>query len=171
MTAGTASCGAEPQHEGWLFTGRHAVLQRIVAWMGGGTPGALVVTGPAGSGKSAVVNRIVALSDPDRRKELLAHGPAGPDPGAGAVDASVDLRGMDEQDLAVALAGQLGLRQPQAGWQLIADLTRMPSPPTLVLDGLDNAIPEHLDKMATELLVALGTVARVLLTTQQQEFL
>ncbi|MGH3900284.1 MAG: hypothetical protein ACRDTA_18975 [Pseudonocardiaceae bacterium] len=171
MTAGTAFCGAEPQPERWLFTGRRAVLQRIVTWMGGDTPGALVVTGPAGCGKSAVVGHIVALSDPGVREELLAHGPAGPDPGVGAVDASVDLRGMNEQDLAVALAGQLGLRKPEAGWQLIADLTRMASPPTLVLDGLDDAIPEQLDKIATELLVALGTVARVLLTTRQQEFL
>ncbi len=174
MTAKTAFCGAQPQREGWLFTGRRAALQRIVTWMGGDTPGALVVTGPAGCGKSAVVGHIAALSDPRNREELLAHappGPAGPDPGVGAVGASVDLRGMDEQDLAVTLAEQLGLRKPQAGWQLIADLTRMASPPTLVLDGLDDAIPEHLDKIATELLVALGTVARVLLTTQHREFL
>ncbi len=174
MTAGMVFCGAEPQLERWLFTGRRAVLQRIVTWMGGDTPGALVVTGPAGCGKSAVVRHIVALSDPGGREELLArapHGPAGPDPGVGAVDASVDLRGMGEQDLAVALAGQLGLRKPQAGWQLIADMTRMASLPTLVLDGLDDAIPEQLDKIATELLVALGAVARVLVTTQQQDFL
>jgi len=171
VPAGTAFCGAESPLEGWLFTGRRAVLQRIVTWMGGNTPGALVVTGSAGYGKSAVVGHIVALSDPGGREELLAHGPVGPDPGIGAVDASVDLRGMGEQDLAVALAGQLGLPQPQAGWQLIADITRMASPPTLVLDGLDDAIPEHLDKIATELLVALGAVARVLLTTQQREFL
>lgn len=171
MPAGTAFSGAQPQREGWLFTGRRAVLQRIVTWLGGETPGALVVTGPAGCGKSAVVGHIAALSDPGRREELLAHGPAGPDPGVGAVDASVDLRGMGERDLAVALAGQLGLRQPQAGWQLIADMTRLASPPTLVLDGLDDAIPEHLDKIATELLVALSAVARVVLTTQQQDFL
>ncbi|MGH3871825.1 MAG: hypothetical protein ACRDSR_09995 [Pseudonocardiaceae bacterium] len=171
MTARTTFRGAQPQREGWLFTGRRAVLQRIVTWMGDNTPGALVVTGPAGCGKSAVLEHITALSDPSSREELLAHGPAGPDPGVGAVDASVDLRGMDEQDLAVTLAEQLGLRTPQAGWQLIADLTRMASPPILVLDGLDDAIPEHLDKIATELLVALGTVARVLLTTQHQEFL
>ena len=33
------------------------------------------------------------------------------------------------------MAEQLGLPKPQAGWQLIADITRMASPPTLVLDG------------------------------------
>jgi hypothetical protein len=106
VTAGTPSRDVEPQHEGWLFTGRRAVLQRIVTWMAGDAPGALVVTGPAGYGKSAVVRHLVALSDPGEREERLAHappGPAGPDPGVGAVDASVDLRGMDEQDLAVAL--------------------------------------------------------------------
>jgi hypothetical protein len=43
------------------------------------------------------------------------------------------------------MAEQLGLPKPQAGWQLIADITRMAFPPTLVLDGLDDAIPEHLD--------------------------
>jgi len=167
-------CGVEPQHDGWLFTGRRAVLQRIVTWMRDDTPGAFVVIGSAGCGKSAVVRHIAALSDPTERAELLAHAPLGPecpDPGAGAVDASVHLHGMDEQDLAVALAEQLGLPVPQAGWQLIAEIAMMTSPPTLVLDGLDDAVPEHVDKIATELLVALGTVARVLLATQQREFL
>ena len=173
MTAGMAFRGVEPQHEGWLFTGRRAVLRRIVTWMRDDTPGVLVVAGSAGCGKSAVVGHIAALSDPTERKELLAHAPLGledPDPGVGAVDASVHLRGMGEQDLAAALAEQLGLPVPQAGWQLIADIARMTSPPTLVLDGLDDAIPEQLDKIATELLVALGTVARVLLVTQLGEF-
>ncbi|MGH3565707.1 MAG: hypothetical protein ACRDRH_06680 [Pseudonocardia sp.] len=174
MTAGAASCGVRPRHEGWLFTGRWAALQRIVTWMGGDTPGALVVTGPGGSGKSAVVGHIAALSDPSCRGELLTHTPPGPpdsDPGAGTVDAWVDLCGMGEQDLVVALAEQLGLPRPQAGWQLIAGIAGMTSPPILVIDGLDEVIPEHFDKIATELLVALAAVARVLVTTRQQEFL
>ncbi|MDQ3990561.1 MAG: ABC transporter ATP-binding protein, partial [Actinomycetota bacterium] len=166
--------GIEPQHEGWLFTGRRAVLGRIVTWLEGDAPGVLVVTGSPGCGKSAVVRHIAALSNSTEREELFAHASAeltGPDPGVGAVDAFVDLCGMDEQDVAVALAGQLGLPTPRASWQLIADMTRMASPPTLVLDGLDDALPEHLDKIATELLVALATVARLLLTTHQQDFL
>ena len=157
----------------WLFTGRRAVLQRIVTWMRADTPGSFVVTGSEGSGKSAVVAHVVALSDPTEREELLVGAPLGPedpDPGVGSVDASVHLRGMGEQDLAVALAEQLGLPVPQAGWQLVADIARMQSPPALVIDGLDEAVPEQVDKVATELLVALGTVARVLLATQQQEF-
>ncbi|MGH3928588.1 MAG: hypothetical protein ACRDTF_01260, partial [Pseudonocardiaceae bacterium] len=171
MTAGTAFRGVEPQHEGWLFTGRRAVLQRIMTWMRDDTAGALVLSGSPGCGKSAVVAYIAALSDPTERVELLARAPLGPeDPGVGAIDASVHLRGMDEHDLAAALAERLGLPVPQAGWQLIADIARMKSPPTLLVDGLDEVIPEHIDKIATELLVALSTVARVLLVTQQREF-
>ncbi|HEX2300381.1 MAG TPA: ATP-binding protein, partial [Pseudonocardiaceae bacterium] len=189
MPTGAASCGAQPLDDRWLFTGRHAVLQRIVTWMQADTPphagapatpalgaaGALVVTGPAGCGKSAVMRHLAALSDPDAREQLLAHAPAGPDPdtdpGIGAVAATVDLHGMGERELATTLAEQLGLPRPQAGWQLIADLTRMAAPPIVLLDGLDEAVPEHLDKLATELLVALGTVARVVITTRQLEFL
>ncbi|MGH8920133.1 MAG: tetratricopeptide repeat protein, partial [Actinomycetes bacterium] len=156
-----------------MFTGRRAVVQRIVTWMRDDTAGALVVSGSPGYGKSALVGYLAALSDPTARAELLAHAPLGPedpDPGVGAVAASVHLRGMDEQDLAAALAEQLGLPPPMAGWQLIADIARMKSAPTLLLDGLDEAIPEHIDKIATELLIALGTVARVVLVTQQQDF-
>jgi len=174
MTAGAVSCGVQPWDERWLFTGRCAVVERIVAWMGGDAPGVFVVTGPAGCGKSAVVGHVAALSDPAGREELLTHvplGSVGSDPGVGAVDAWVHLGGMGEQDFVVALAERLGLPRPQAGWQLIAGIARMASVPVVVLDGLDEAIPEHVDKMATELLVALGTVARVVLTTQQQEFL
>ncbi len=172
MSAGTehyvACCrGVESQHEGRLFTGRDAVLQRITTWLRDDAPGVFVVTGSAGCGKSAVMGRIAALWGPTQREDA----PLGPaDPGADAVDASVHLRGMGERDLAVALADQLGLPVPQAGWQLIADIAGLESPPTLVLDGLDDAIPEQVDKIATDFLVALCTVARVLLATEQREF-
>ncbi len=170
----SASCGVEAQHERWLFTGRHAVLQRIVTWMHDEAPGAFVVAGSSGCGKSAVLGRIAALSDDAERAELLTHaplGPADPDPGVGAVDAVVHLRGMGEQDFVLAVAEGLGLPRPRASWQLIGEIAKMELPPSLVLDGLDEAIPEHVDKIATELLVALSAVARVLLATEQQEFL
>ena len=163
----------ESQYEGWLFTARRSVLHRVVTWIQDETPGTFVVTGSPGCGKSAVVRRIVALSDRIERAALLAHtplGPADPDPGVGTVDAAVHLDGMGEQDVMGALAEALGLPTPQALWQLIAEIAKLKLPPVLVIDGLDEALPEHVDKIATEVLAALGAVARVLLATEQREF-
>ncbi|HEU0090306.1 MAG TPA: AAA family ATPase [Pseudonocardiaceae bacterium] len=165
---------AEAQYERWGCPAHRSVLQRIVSWLRSEAPGAFVVTGAPGWGKSTVVRRVVALSDSAGRAELLAHAPLAPgdpDPGIGAVDAVVHLDGMSEQDMMAAVAEALGLPAPQASWQLIAEITKLTRPPVLVLDGLDEVLPEHADKIATELLVALGAVARVLLATEQREFL
>lgn len=84
-----ASRGGAPREQGWLFTGRRAVLRQIVTWMHAETPGIFVVTGSAGCGKSAVVGRIAALSDPAERRVLLEHVPPAAkdqDPQSGAVE-------------------------------------------------------------------------------------
>jgi hypothetical protein len=159
--------------EAWLFTGRHAVLARIVAWIRAEVPGAFVVTGSAGSGKSAVVRRIVALSQPAQRRVLLEHArlePGDPDPGMGAVDAEVHLRGMGAQDLATVLAECLQLPAPGSCWQLVEAVAKLSYPPVLVFDGLDEAIPEQATEIVTDLLVPLSVVASVLLATRHQEF-
>ena len=168
-----ASRGVAPQEEGWFFTGRRAVLQRIVTWMGTATTGVFVVTGSAGCGKSAVVGRVAALSDGPQRAELLAHAPlttADPDPGASSVDVAVHLRGMGVQDLATELAQPLGLGMPENHWELIAEIEKMQAPPTVVLDGLDEAIPEQVNELATELLLPLSRVARLLVATRDRAF-
>ncbi|HEU0088690.1 MAG TPA: tetratricopeptide repeat protein, partial [Pseudonocardiaceae bacterium] len=168
-----ASRGIAPQEEGWFFTGRRAVLGQIVTWIGSASPGAFVVTGSAGCGKSAVVGRIAALSDSAERAELLAHAPLDPedpDPGAGTVDAALHLRGMGVQELATTLAERLGLPAPENHWKLISEVCELASPPVLLLDGLDEAIPEQVNTMATELLVPLNRVARVLLATRDRSF-
>ena len=168
-----ASRGAAPQDEGWFFTGRRAVLGQIVAWMHTEAPGAFVVTGSAGCGKSAVLGRIVALSETAERAALLEHAPlepADPDPRLGAIDAAVHLRGMGALDLATALADCLGLPAPESCWQLVAAVATTSYPPILVLDGVDEAIPEQVDKIVTDLLAPLAVVASVLLATRHQEF-
>lgn len=48
---------------GWLFTGRAALMKRLID-AATGQPGSTLVTGSAGSGKSAVLARLVTLSDP-----------------------------------------------------------------------------------------------------------
>ncbi len=163
----------DPLQEEWLFTGRRAVLARILAWIHTEEPGAFVVTGSAGSGKSAVVGRIVALSEYSRRRVLLEHAPLepeDPDPDVGGIDVGVHLRGMGAHDLATVLADRLQLPAPQNCWQLVEAVAKMPYPPALVFDGLDEAIPEQATKIVTDLLVPLSVLASVLLATRHPEF-
>ncbi len=163
----------DPLQEEWLFTGRRAVLARIVAWIHTEKPGAFVVTGSAGSGKSAVVERIIALSAPSQRRVLLEHAPlkpADPDPGIGGIDAGVHLRGMGAHDLATVLADRLQLPAPESCWRLVEAVAKMPYPPVLVFDGLDEAIPEQATEIVTDLLVPLSVLASVLIATRHEEF-
>ena len=114
-----------------------------------------------------MLGRIVALSETAERAALLEHAPlepADPDPRLGAIDAAVHLRGMGALDLATALADCLGLPAPESCWQLVAAVAATPYPPILVLDGLDEAIPEQVNELATELLLPLSRVARLLMS-------
>ncbi|MGH3824298.1 MAG: hypothetical protein ACRDRA_15930 [Pseudonocardiaceae bacterium] len=170
---GIARLQGNPLQEEWLFSGRHAILTRIVDWIRTGEPGAFVVTGSAGSGKSAVVGRIVALSQPAQRQVVLEHAPlerGDPDPGMGAIDAVVHLRGMGAFDLAAVLADRLQLPAPASCWQLVEAVATMSYPPALAFDGLDEALPEEATRIVTDLLVPLSVLASVLLATRHQEF-
>ncbi|MGH3872647.1 MAG: hypothetical protein ACRDSR_14250 [Pseudonocardiaceae bacterium] len=163
----------DPLHEDWLFTGRRAILARILAWIRAEEPGAFVVTGSAGSGKSAVVGRIVALSEPARRRAVLEHAPLDPedpDPGVGGIDAAVHLRGIGAYDLAVVLADRLQLPAPASCRQLVEAVATMSYPPILVFDGLDEAVSEQATEIVTDLLVPLSVLASVLLATRHEEF-
>ncbi len=156
-----------------MFTGRRAVLARILAWVHAEVPGAFVVTGSAGSGKSAVVGRIVALSEVSRRRALLEHAPlasADPDPGIGGIDVGVHLRAMGAYDLAAVLADRLELPAPGSCWQLVEAVAKMPCPPVLVFDGLDEALAEQATEIVTDLLVPLSVLTNVLIATRHQEF-
>lgn len=170
---GIARLQEDPLQEQWLFTGRRAILARILAWIHAETPGAFVVTGSAGSGKSAVVGRIVALSESSKRRVLLKHAPLepeDPDPGVGCIDTAVHLRGMGAHDLAAVLADRLQLPAPASCWHLVEAVATLPYPPVLVFDGLDEAIPEQATEIVTDLLVPLSVLASVLLATRHQEF-
>lgn len=170
---GIARLQEDPLQEEWLFTGRRAIMARILAWIRAEAPGALVVTGSAGSGKSAVVGRIVALSESAQRRVLLEHAPlepADPDPGIGCIDAAVHLRGMGVHDLVTVLADRLQLPAPGSCWRLVEAVSKMPYSPVLVFDGLDEAIPEQATEIVTDLLVPLSVLTNVLIATRHQEF-
>ena len=172
-----ASRGIAPTEEGWFFTGRTRVLEQITGWLAAGQPGLFLVTGGAGCGKSAVAGRIAALSDPAQRAAAHAHGAfdrTDPDPGERSIAASVHLRGLDAQQLAVVLADRLGLPEPQTPAALIDQLQQLRNggqpPVAIVLDGLDEAAPEQAHAIAEQVLVPLSQLACVLLATRDRPF-
>jgi hypothetical protein len=168
-----AARGVTARDEGWFFTGRRAVLTEIVEWLDRSLPGIFVVTGPPGCGKSAVVGRIAALSDPVERAELMDNAPLDadePDPGEGRVGAAIHLRGLDVTAAAKEIADRLGLSEPVNANELLAELDQLPAPPVLILDGLDEAAPDQVNALATELVVPLGRMARVLLASRDRPF-
>ena len=68
--------------EGNFFTGRHAALRKLVAWLQDDQPNALVVTGDPGAGKSSLLGRLVMSAEKDaaKREEYLAALPEDPPP-------------------------------------------------------------------------------------------
>ena len=170
-----AARGGEPEDETWYFTGRHAVVGRLVAWMGSGRPGLHVVTGPAGCGKSAVLGLVVCLSNPEQRAALLARGPLGyPDPGDGSVHAHVYARGLArgqlvrELDIQLSDAGVLPAdRRGLRGAGELADAAAASATrPVIVVDGLDEAGVEAWP-VAEEVLRPLARHALVLAGTRE----
>jgi hypothetical protein len=143
-----AARGGEPEDETWYFTGRHAVITRLVSWIAAGQPGMHVVTGPAGSGKSAILGLVVCLSNPEQRAALLARGPLDyADPGVESVHAHIYARGLArnqlvrELDIQLSDAGVLSAdRRSQRGAGELADAVAASAIyPVIVIDGLDEA--------------------------------
>ncbi len=172
-----ASRGIAPTEEGWFFTGRTRVLTEITDWLAAEQPGLFLVSGGAGCGKSAVAGRIAALSDPVQRAAAIAHGAfdgTDPDPGEHSIAASVHLRGLDAQQLAVVLADRLGLPEPQTPAALIDQLQQLRNdgdpPVAIALDGLDEAAPEQAQTIAEQVIVPLSQLACVLLATRDRPF-
>ncbi|MFB6818939.1 tetratricopeptide repeat protein [Streptomyces sp. NPDC056347] len=171
-----AARGVGHREEGWFFTGRKAVLGRIVDWMGTGGPGLFLVTGPAGCGKSAVLGRIATLTDPVQRAEAVAHGAlrdGDPDPGVRAdraAVATVHLRGLGPVQVAEELARQLGLPTPRNADDFRAELRELSPGPTLVLDGLDEVPVDHIQSVIEELVFPISRSVPVLLGSRDRPF-
>ncbi len=162
---------AQPEQGNW-FTGRERQLEQLVAWIRRGIAGICVVTGPAGSGKSAVVGRVVSLSDGDERATIVAAGAAPDaalDPGAGAVDAHVQVRGMGLTACATALAQALGL--PPTGVEIghhdvLAWAQKRDATVVVAIDGLDEAAEP--ERIASELLAPLARYGLVIVATRDR---
>ncbi|GGY52287.1 tetratricopeptide repeat protein [Streptomyces djakartensis] len=170
-----AARGVGHREEGWFFSGRRQVLGKIIGWMEAATPGLFLVTGPAGCGKSAVLGRIATLADPEQRREAEEQGAlreGDPDPGVrdARTFAAVHLRGLDATQAAAELAARLGLREPRNADALRAELRELPTPPVLVLDGLDEVPAEHTQGVIEELVFPLSRMLPVLVGSRERPF-
>ena len=155
--------------QGWYFTGREAVLRRVVTWLSSGA-GLFVITGPPGCGKSALLGRIAITSVPQYRDQLekaeqLAEFPADTLPEAGSLSAGVHAKNKSLMDCVRELARALEIDTPVDGWQSAADLVGKVSdlvgPTTILLDALDEAQQSDVYQIATDLLRTLAELPRV----------
>lgn len=139
---------------GWLFAGRVRLMKRLIAATTG-EPGAMLVTGGAGSGKSAVLARLVTLTDPrfrSRYAEEVALVPAELLPEEEAVDIAVLATGKNATQIMTQIcqaAGALDTTEPDAlldidpldraqkAW--LSWLRRTAKRVTIVVDALDEA--------------------------------
>jgi hypothetical protein len=140
--------GVDPGDIGWFFTGRATPSRDVVAWLVGHAQGALVVTGAPGAGKSAFLGRLAVLADPDSQPACrhlgLLDGEAAARPPVGVFDAVVHLKNSGVDDVARAIAAQIGI--DLAGSQapardLVLALAEQQRRVTVLADALDEA--EH----------------------------
>ncbi|MEV5957506.1 AAA family ATPase [Streptomyces sp. NPDC051987] len=153
---------------GWYFTGRAALVGRMIEFLDG-DDGVLIVTGSAGSGKSALLARLVTLSDPrfradDAYRPVLDAIPEHLHVPEGAVDAAVLARNTDPHELSAALYEALTGRPTPAGHDPIEELRvyvrafmlRNGRPLTVVIDGIDEA--RNPRRIITDVLRPLATL-------------
>ncbi|GHA16807.1 hypothetical protein GCM10010329_44760 [Streptomyces spiroverticillatus] len=160
----------EVDDPGWYFSGRTDLLTRIVAWLDEPGQGVFAVTGSPGSGKSAVLGRIATLAVPHLRElaaraGVLVDAEPGTVPDVGTVDIAVTVKSRSLQDCRSAVAAGLGLPEPAGGWLRTADLVQAVSglarPVRIVVDALDEARPDAVTALATDLLRPLAQVPGV----------
>ncbi|MFB7676580.1 AAA family ATPase [Kitasatospora purpeofusca] len=147
--------GAELGELAWYFHGRTRQRDQILHWLTTTTSGALVVTGPAGSGKSALLGHILLHTNTRLRDLLVRNGHLTPLPPGVACpddpfDLTVHLAGLSPARVLHLIAEAVGhadLAEQAAGGQLPADLTarllarlrERHEPLTLLFDALDEA--------------------------------
>ncbi|MFH8419344.1 AAA family ATPase, partial [Streptomyces collinus] len=177
------AASAELGELAWYFHGRTLERDRILHWLTTATHGALLVTGPAGSGKSALLGHILLHTRTDLREVLVRNGhlqplPAGTPCPDNPFGLATHLSGLTltraVQLIAQAadlpdLAQQATDGRPPADLaaRLVTQLRTRQAPLTLLFDALDEA-EQPLTTAETLLrpLAALPTV-RVIIGTRR----
>jgi hypothetical protein len=153
---------------GWLFAGRARLMKRLIAATTA-APGAVLVTGGAGSGKSAVLARLVTLTDPGFRShyaEEVALVPAELLPEEEAVDIAVLATGKNATQIMTQICqatGALDTTEPDASLDIdpldraqkawLSWLRLTAKRVTIVVDALDEAAAP--DEVLTQVLQQL----------------
>ncbi|ANS64174.1 hypothetical protein SLINC_1950 [Streptomyces lincolnensis] len=161
-----------PASEVAYFTGRHAALRTVTAWLAPerADERLCLVTGDPGSGKSALLGLVTVLADTRRRASLPRDGlPADAVPAPGALHDSVLASHKSTRqilDRLGAAAGMGGVESPDA---LVRTLQRRTEPLVVILDAVDEALaPQEVVDMVLALTdPALGLPLRLLLAARR----
>lgn len=158
-----AARGIEVGETGWHFSGRTAVLTRLVAWLDRAPQGMFVVTGSPGTGKSAVLGRIATLSSPDLRRVAEQEGALtdarpGTVPPLNSVDVAIFCRNKTLDDCIRMIATSLDLEGIENAGDLLRAIPVRGRRSTILLDGLDEAEPAEVVRIANDLLRPLAAL-------------
>jgi WD40 repeat protein len=147
--------GVEPDagNSGWYFVGRRRALKELAEWLGAPARDAndrrtRLVTGSPGSGKSALIAHLLVLADrelrdqvPDLYKRDL------PQDLIGSVSVAVHARDKDTGAVIQEIAAAAGV-PASTPIELVIALSGRGEPFTIVVDALDEAVPDHIPHIA-----------------------
>jgi WD40 repeat protein len=147
--------GVEPDagESGWYFVGRRKALGELADWLA--TPAReandrrmRVVTGSPGSGKSSVLAHLVVLADTGMRDHVPdVYKRDHPRGLIGSVDVAVHARDKDTAAVVREIAAAAGVKA-STPIDLLVALSDRGGPFTIVLDALDEALPDQIPHLA-----------------------